>query len=79
MTDQAEEKRTFVWTTASGCWTLRAKDEDEAYRICIGNRIAAGQDAEEAVGWFAKDDTLTEVDGELEDAPYGGELPEPPY
>lgn len=68
--------RQFIWTTASGTWTIEAESHDAAYRVAIANRIASGQTVREAVGWFTKDDTLEELDGAVTDAPYEGELPE---
>lgn len=66
----------FVWEGAGGSWTIGAKDEDEAMRVAVANRMAAGQTAEEAIRWLRKADSITEIDGAVTDAPYQGEMPD---
>jgi hypothetical protein len=70
----------FLWITAGGTWLIKAKDYEQAYRICIANRIKAGQTPEEAEKWFEHDDTLQpiEYNGTVTDSPYTGQLINPP-
>lgn len=66
----------FVWVTGHGAHLLEAKDQDEAYRKVIANRMAAGQTVKDAEAWFEENDCLHEVSGSIENQPYTGPLSE---
>lgn len=73
----------FVWITTGSTTIFEAKDQEEAYRRVIANRLKAvgawpkpeTEDVEDVEGWFDKNDQLHEVDceGGMGDV-YAGEL-----
>lgn len=82
----ASQGKKFIWYyDGKEGFMIDAQDYDEAYRKALARWMETGLNIREAVGWFARKDTLddiAEVDSyepglpTLEIAPYVGDLPE---
>lgn len=64
----------WAWNNGEETQLVVAKDQEEAYRKVIALRMEVAESVEEAESWFEENDTLEQITGLLEIAPYKGEL-----